>query len=65
MSRRRRLNNTNCISYRGVRLPHPKKECPKYNTKLHLIARHQFWSAEYSFIIITPSSNQTQNSNTY
>ena len=39
--------------------PHLKIECPRYDTKLHLMMKFQFWSSEsveYPFIDITSRS---------
>ena len=52
------LEYTDCISCRVVRPYPPKKEYPRYATKLHLVVRLLFWSSEeywsHPFFAITP-----------
>ena len=46
------------IPYRGVKPLSPKKECPKYGTKLYPMFgsnSRALGNVEYSFITITPS----------
>ena len=45
------LNYTDCIHFNGIR-PTSLKACLKYNTKLDLMMRLQFWSSSESGVFL-------------